>query len=176
LITLFVVIGFGYAVGLISVAGLTLGIGAVLFVGLATGAIASDRHASRVLHHVCQDSPRFTFLNSVSWAMRRSTAWSQRAGEWEVDGDCIHGRCGRRRARARTDDAEVDRRCRRREWPADPRLPVVMDHHTLSLPDRLAGPSGPALSRRWRLPTIYGRAVLVATARKLSFLKQARRS
>lgn len=39
-IALFLVIGLGYAVGRISVAGFSLGIGAVLFVGLAVGAIA----------------------------------------------------------------------------------------------------------------------------------------
>jgi putative transport protein len=39
-IALFVVIGVGYAVGRISVGGLSLGIGACLFVGLAVGAIA----------------------------------------------------------------------------------------------------------------------------------------
>ena len=39
-IALFLVISLGYAVGKISVAGLSLGAGAVLFVGLAVGAIA----------------------------------------------------------------------------------------------------------------------------------------
>src|SRR5271169_916970 len=40
LFALFLVIGLGYAVGKISIAGFSLGIGAVLFVGLAVGAIA----------------------------------------------------------------------------------------------------------------------------------------
>jgi putative transport protein len=39
-ITLFLVIGLGYAVGQIKIGGLSLGIGAVLFVGLGVGAIA----------------------------------------------------------------------------------------------------------------------------------------
>jgi putative transport protein len=39
-IALFLVIGFGYAVGQIKIGGLSLGIGAVLFVGLGVGAIA----------------------------------------------------------------------------------------------------------------------------------------
>ncbi|MDJ0894976.1 MAG: TrkA C-terminal domain-containing protein [Alphaproteobacteria bacterium] len=39
-IALFLVIGLGYACGRISIAGFSLGIGAVLFVGLAVGAIA----------------------------------------------------------------------------------------------------------------------------------------
>ena len=39
-IALFLVIGLGYAVGRISIAGFSLGIGACLFVGLAVGAIA----------------------------------------------------------------------------------------------------------------------------------------
>lgn len=39
-ITLFLVIGLGYAVGQINIAGFSLGIGAVLFVGLGIGAIA----------------------------------------------------------------------------------------------------------------------------------------
>jgi putative transport protein len=41
-IALFLVISLGYAVGKISLAGLSLGSGAVLFVGLAVGAIAPD--------------------------------------------------------------------------------------------------------------------------------------
>ncbi|NGZ13845.1 hypothetical protein HGG78_08835 [Vibrio aestuarianus] len=41
-ITLFLVIGIGYAVGKINVGGFSLGIGAVLFVGLAFGAIAPN--------------------------------------------------------------------------------------------------------------------------------------
>jgi putative transport protein len=40
LLSLFLVIGVGYAVGRISIAGFSLGIGAVLFVGLGVGAIA----------------------------------------------------------------------------------------------------------------------------------------
>jgi putative transport protein len=40
LLALFLVIGLGYAFGRISIAGFSLGIGAVLFVGLAVGAIA----------------------------------------------------------------------------------------------------------------------------------------
>jgi putative transport protein len=40
LLALFLVIGLGYAVGRISIAGFSLGIGAVLFVGLAVGAVA----------------------------------------------------------------------------------------------------------------------------------------
>ncbi|HRP28039.1 MAG TPA: YidE/YbjL duplication, partial [Burkholderiaceae bacterium] len=39
-IALFVVVGLGYALGRVQVAGFSLGIGAVLFVGLAVGAIA----------------------------------------------------------------------------------------------------------------------------------------
>ena len=39
-IALFLVIGLGYALGRVQVAGFSLGIGAVLFVGLAVGAIA----------------------------------------------------------------------------------------------------------------------------------------
>jgi putative transport protein len=39
-IALFLVIGFGYAVGRISIGGFELGSGAVLFIGLAVGAIA----------------------------------------------------------------------------------------------------------------------------------------
>jgi len=39
-IALFLVISLGYALGKISIAGLSLGAGAVLFVGLAVGAIA----------------------------------------------------------------------------------------------------------------------------------------
>jgi putative transport protein len=39
-IALFLVIGLGYAVGKINVGGFSLGIGAVLFVGIAVGAIA----------------------------------------------------------------------------------------------------------------------------------------
>ena len=39
-IALFLVVCLGYAVGKISIAGLSLGSGAVLFVGLAVGAIA----------------------------------------------------------------------------------------------------------------------------------------
>jgi len=39
-IALFLVISVGYALGKVSVAGLSLGAGAVLFVGLAMGAIA----------------------------------------------------------------------------------------------------------------------------------------
>ena len=39
-IALFLVIGLGYAVGQIKIGGLSLGIGAVLFVGLGVGAIA----------------------------------------------------------------------------------------------------------------------------------------
>jgi putative transport protein len=39
-IALFLVISLGYAVGKISIAGLSLGSGAVLFVGLAVGAVA----------------------------------------------------------------------------------------------------------------------------------------
>src|SRR5690349_22764711 len=40
ILALFLAIGLGYAVGQISIAGFSLGIGAVLFVGLAIGAIA----------------------------------------------------------------------------------------------------------------------------------------
>jgi putative transport protein len=40
LLTLFLVIGLGYAVGEISLGGFALGVGAVLFVGLAVGALA----------------------------------------------------------------------------------------------------------------------------------------
>jgi len=43
LLALFLVIGVGYAVGRISIAGFSLGIGAVLFVGLAVGAFARNR-------------------------------------------------------------------------------------------------------------------------------------
>ena len=39
-IALFLVVGLGYALGRVQVAGFSLGIGAVLFVGLAIGAIA----------------------------------------------------------------------------------------------------------------------------------------
>ena len=39
-IALFLVIGLGYALGRVKLAGFSLGIGAVLFVGLAVGAIA----------------------------------------------------------------------------------------------------------------------------------------
>ena len=39
-IALFVVIGLGYALGRVRIGGFSLGIGAVLFVGLAVGAIA----------------------------------------------------------------------------------------------------------------------------------------
>ena len=39
-IALFLVIGLGYAAGRVRIAGFSLGIGAVLFVGLAVGAIA----------------------------------------------------------------------------------------------------------------------------------------
>lgn len=42
LLALFVVIGLGYALGQISIGGLSLGVGAVLFVGLAAGAIAPN--------------------------------------------------------------------------------------------------------------------------------------
>jgi putative transport protein len=41
-IALFLVIGIGYAVGRINIAGFSLGLGAVLFVGLAIGAMAPD--------------------------------------------------------------------------------------------------------------------------------------
>ena len=40
LLALFAVIGLGYALGQISIAGFSLGVGAVLFAGLAIGAIA----------------------------------------------------------------------------------------------------------------------------------------
>jgi len=40
-IALFLVIGIGYAAGQIKIGGLSLGIGAVLFVGLGVGAIHS---------------------------------------------------------------------------------------------------------------------------------------
>src|SRR4051794_5105536 len=40
MLALFAAIGLGYAVGQISIAGFSLGIGAVLFTGLALGAIA----------------------------------------------------------------------------------------------------------------------------------------
>ena len=40
ILTLFLAIGLGYLVGQISIAGFSLGVGAVLFVGLAIGAIA----------------------------------------------------------------------------------------------------------------------------------------
>ena len=42
LLALFAVIGLGYALGQISVAGFSLGVGAVLFAGLAVGAIAPN--------------------------------------------------------------------------------------------------------------------------------------
>src|SRR6201995_5258134 len=41
ILALFLAIGLGYAVGQISILGFSLGIGAVLFVGLAIGAFAS---------------------------------------------------------------------------------------------------------------------------------------
>src|SRR5262249_56871208 len=40
ILTLFLAVGLGYAVGQVSILGFSLGIGAVLFVGLAIGAIA----------------------------------------------------------------------------------------------------------------------------------------
>ena len=40
LLALFAVIGLGYAVGQISIGGFSLGVGAVLFAGLAIGALA----------------------------------------------------------------------------------------------------------------------------------------
>ena len=40
ILALFLAIGLGYAVGQISILGFSLGIGAVLFVGLAIGAFA----------------------------------------------------------------------------------------------------------------------------------------
>jgi putative transport protein len=40
LLTLFLVIGLGYALGEVSIKGFSLGVGAVLFVGLAAGALA----------------------------------------------------------------------------------------------------------------------------------------
>jgi putative transport protein len=40
LLALFLVIGVGYAVGELSLRGFSLGVGAVLFVGLAIGAMA----------------------------------------------------------------------------------------------------------------------------------------
>src|SRR3954468_19852841 len=42
ILTLFLAVGLGYAVGQISVLGFSLGIGAVLFVGLFLGAIAPN--------------------------------------------------------------------------------------------------------------------------------------
>ena len=43
ILTLFLAIGLGYAVGQVTVLGFSLGIGAVLFVGLFLGAIAPPR-------------------------------------------------------------------------------------------------------------------------------------
>ncbi|GAB4477130.1 MAG: aspartate:alanine exchanger family transporter [Elainellaceae cyanobacterium] len=42
ILTLFLVIALGYAVGEVAIAGFSLGVGAVLFVGLAIGAVAQD--------------------------------------------------------------------------------------------------------------------------------------
>lgn len=42
ILTLFLVIALGYAVGEVAIAGFSLGVGAVLFVGLAVGAVAQD--------------------------------------------------------------------------------------------------------------------------------------
>jgi putative transport protein len=42
LLALFAVIGLGYALGQVSIAGFSLGVGAVLFAGLAVGALAPD--------------------------------------------------------------------------------------------------------------------------------------
>jgi putative transport protein len=44
ILTLFLAIGLGYAVGQISILGFSLGIGAVLFVGLSLGAVAPKAH------------------------------------------------------------------------------------------------------------------------------------
>ena len=46
ILSLFLVVGFGYAVGQINVFGFSLGIGAVLFVGLALGVLAPKAHIS----------------------------------------------------------------------------------------------------------------------------------
>ena len=46
ILSLFLAVSLGYAVGQINIFGFSLGIGAVLFVGLAIGAIA-PRHRSR---------------------------------------------------------------------------------------------------------------------------------
>jgi len=48
-IALFLVIGLGYAAGRINIAGFSLGIGAVLFAGLAVGAIAPKTAPPRLL-------------------------------------------------------------------------------------------------------------------------------
>ena len=48
LLSLFLVIGLGYAIGEISIRGFSLGVGAVLFVGLAVGAMAPKGPASRI--------------------------------------------------------------------------------------------------------------------------------
>jgi putative transport protein len=47
MLALFATIGLGYAIGRISVAGFSLDIGAVLFAGLALGAIAPARRHRR---------------------------------------------------------------------------------------------------------------------------------
>ena len=48
-IALFLVVGLGYALGRVRVAGFSLGIGAVLFVGLAVGAIAPKATPPKVI-------------------------------------------------------------------------------------------------------------------------------
>jgi putative transport protein len=44
ILTAFLAIGLGYLVGQISIGGFSLGVGAVLFVGLAIGAFAPKAH------------------------------------------------------------------------------------------------------------------------------------
>jgi putative transport protein len=49
ILTLFLVISLGYAIGEMSIAGLSLGVGAVLFVGLAIGALAPQAPPPEIL-------------------------------------------------------------------------------------------------------------------------------
>ena len=49
LLTMFLVIGLGYAVGQVNIRGFNLGVGAVLFVGLGVGILAPTRRPPRCL-------------------------------------------------------------------------------------------------------------------------------
>ena len=75
ILSLFLAVALGYAVGQINIAGFSLGIGAVLFVGLAIGALVPKAQIIGPIgliepHHVPVRNPASSTVGSSSRACR----------------------------------------------------------------------------------------------------------